>query len=94
MEPSLQNRDEFDRIGSNLLLSDADLALTLIRIATDSSDPEKKRVTLGRARRAYDSICESLTIVRMAAPDLAALGIKLKDIKAALEAMEPPRGAA
>jgi hypothetical protein len=85
VEDLLARRDNFDQICTNLLLSDADLALTFISIAEGATNLERKRVTIGHARHAYCHICQSLTIVRMRTADIAALGAKLESIKSALD---------
>lgn len=93
MQDEPQKPDNFDQISTALLLSDADLALTFVHRAETTTDVERRRESVQRARRAYESICTSITLVRATTPELATLGAKLQTLKAALDALEPGEGA-
>ena len=81
----MQTSDQFDQIGTTLLLSDADLALTIIRIALSRPPGERRTVAIARAKLAYRRICELACSVQMEEDDLAKLGTQLEGIRAALD---------
>lgn len=76
--------DTFHETASRILLADAELALTFIHVGSCRSEGEEKDMAFSLAAGAYDSICGSLSTVRMSQNDLAKLGALLFEIKAKL----------
>jgi hypothetical protein len=77
--------DEFDQIGTNLLISHAALALTLIKITRSLQEGEHRERHIQRAAAAYQHICESIPLVRMEKHDLTRLGALLEELRGALD---------
>lgn len=61
----MQAVDQFDEIASDLLLSDAELALTFVQVARWPPEGARRVCAIHHAEVAYRSICESLVLVRM-----------------------------
>lgn len=81
----MQIADPFDEIGTRLLSSDADLALTIIRIALSRPPGECRAMAIARAKEAYRRIWELVGLVQMERDDLVKLGAQLEKIRAALD---------
>jgi hypothetical protein len=85
---SMQIADQCDEIGTTLLLSDADLALTIIRIALSRPAGERRATAIQNAKLSYRRICELVGCVQMEGNLLQNVGTKLEAIRAALDEAE------
>ena len=81
----MQTCDQFDQIGTKLLLSDVDLALTTIRIALSRPPGQSRAIAIAHAKTAYQRICELVCQVQMDRDDLLTLGAQLEKVRAAIE---------
>ena len=80
----MEGQTKFDEIASKILLSDADLALTFVRVAISRPDANARARGLRSAARAWQQICELICRVQMKRDDLTVLGEKLEEIRAGL----------
>ena len=84
----MQIVDQCDEIGTALLLSDADLALTIIQISLSRPAGERRAMAIQNAEIAYRRICELVCCVQMQGNSLQNLGTKLEAIRVALDEAE------
>jgi phosphoenolpyruvate carboxylase len=78
-------RNRLDRTGFSFLSSDAELALTLARIAQDAdTDSEKRARNRNNARRAYDTITSLMSRVTLTGEEEQELTGKLSQLKSEL----------
>jgi len=85
---SMQIADQCDAIGTTLLLSDADLALTIIRIALSRPAGERRATAIQNAKTAFRRICELASSVHMEPDAIQNLSTKLEAIRFALDEAE------
>lgn len=76
--------DDFNQIAYQMLLSDANLALTFVDMAASHRDPEAVKRSIRNAISAYNSIVVQRRSISMSDEDAAALDSKLKGIRKAL----------
>ena len=86
----MQSRDQFDEIGTEILLSDAALALTFIHIAQTRPEGHGRTRLIQNAEKAYHYICESMCLVRMDNFGLAKLRTMLCELRATLDDLRRP----
>ena len=85
------NKDEnilnrIERTEFEFLVSDVELAMTLVRIAAQSNkDAEKKARNQQNARHAYDTVVRLSTSIALTDNERAELNEKLHQLKSALE---------
>ena len=84
----MQIADQCDAIGTTLLLSDADLALTIIRIALSRPAGERRATAIQNAKSAFRLICELASSVHMEPDAIQNLSTKLEAIRFALDEAE------
>lgn len=77
----------FRRTGVSILLSDLDLALTFVKIATTGLNHDTRQRNLEHARKAYDAIGRFLPRVDPTPEEKAAIDEKLSQLKGALEVL-------
>jgi hypothetical protein len=83
-DDNIQNR--LERTGFSFFITDIELAMTLVRIATGSdNDPEKKTRNRQNARRAYDSVLRLSTSAALNEEERAEVDEKLRQLKSSLE---------
>ena len=87
----MQIADQCDEIGTTLLLSDADLALRIIRIALSRPAGERQATAIRNAKTAYRRICELVSRVQMDRNVLQNLIANLEAIRVALAQAEENR---
>jgi hypothetical protein len=73
--------EERNRIVSQLLQTDADLALTFIEVADTSLDPATTKRNIQNARKAYEDICRKRSSTPMSPKDMTVLQGKLDRIR-------------
>ena len=84
----MQIANQCNEIGTTLLLSDADLALTIIRIALSRPAGERRTTAIRNARIAYQRLCELVWGVQMDGNAFLNLATNLEAIRIALEEAE------
>ena len=84
----MQIADQCDAIGTTLLLSDADLALTIIRIALSRPAGERRATAIQNAKTAFRRICELAPSVQLEQNVLENFSAKLEAIRFALDEAE------
>jgi hypothetical protein len=77
--------DEFDEISTRLLLSDVALALTFIELGRSRPAGESRIMAFHHASHAYHTICKGICCARISEYDLKRLGVRLQELKDALE---------
>ncbi|UWZ82779.1 hypothetical protein [Occallatibacter riparius] len=77
--------DTYDEIASQILISDAELALTFVHLGNIHSDEESRRASFSRASEAYHSIGESMCRIRLKKHDLEKLGLLLQELRHKLD---------
>jgi hypothetical protein len=80
--------DDFNRLSVEILLSDADLALTFTEIALNHCDQNSYARTVRNARKAYDTIAAKRSEVAMSADERTELDARLAVLKSRLEKLE------
>ena len=85
---TVQIVDQCDEIGTTLLLSDADLALTVIQIALSRPAGERRAAVIQNAKFAYRRLCKLVSCAQMEGNVLRNLGTKLEAIRVALDEAE------
>lgn len=76
--------DDYNQIAFQMLLSDADLALTFVELAASHRDRDTVERTIRNAIGAYNSIVAQHRTIPLSAENAAILDSKLKEIKKAL----------
>ena len=76
--------DDYNQIAFQMLLSDADLALTIVDLAANHRDRDTVERTIRNAIGAYNAIVGQRRTIPMSAEDAAILDSKLKGIKKAI----------
>lgn len=83
-DDTIQNR--LERTGFTFLITDIDLAMTLVGIAADAgNDPEKKARNQENARRAYDTVLRLSTSAVLSDEERTEVDEKLRQLKSSLE---------
>jgi hypothetical protein len=77
--------DQCDEIGTTLLSSDADLALTTIQIALSRPPGERRAAAIQNAKFAYIRLCKLVGCAQMEGKAIRNLGTKLEAIRVALD---------
>lgn len=77
--------DNYDEVATMLLLSDAELGLTFVRVAVNHPEGERREMLIRRAGTAYQQICELKEMVQMTAAEGVELSVRLERLRAALE---------
>ena len=77
--------DNYDEVATMLLLSDAELGLTFVQVASNHPEGARREMLIRRAETAYQQITDLKNLVQMTAADRAELGERLKRLRAALE---------
>lgn len=81
----MQIANQCNEIGTTLLLSDADLALTIIQIALSRPAGERRATAIQNAKFAYLRLCELISCEQMEASALQNVVTKLEAIRVALD---------
>lgn len=77
--------DNYNEIASTLLLTDAELGLTFVRVGFSYPEGARRRIAMGRAEEAYEKISELKGLVLMTDGAREELSEKLEKLRAALE---------
>lgn len=85
---SMRIADQCDEIGTTLLLSDADLALTIIQIALSRPAGERRATAIQNAKFAYRRLCELVRCLQMEGNAVQNVATKLEAIRFALDETE------
>jgi hypothetical protein len=88
-----QMRDQANKAKSDLLFSDAELALTFLDLADSTKIEEDRERRLREAKRAYDSISQMLPTVYLTAQQRTLMNQRLDAIKARLQRGRPRKHA-
>ena len=81
----MASSDNYDEVASMLLLSDAELGLTFVRVACNYPEGPRRELLIRRAETAYQQIIELKSMVQMAVADRAELAERLERLRVALE---------
>lgn len=86
--------DNFNEIASALLLTDAELGLTFVRIAVSYPEGERRRMVIQRAEYAYRRISELTHQVQMTEAVRMELEERLEKLRAAIQEADSSGSAA
>lgn len=92
MPDAVSLNEQLNHISVQLLLTDADIALTFLNVAEETHRDDSAEQAIRDARRAYDVICQKLTRFRFSKREAKMLGNKLQQIKARLMKLESRHG--
>ena len=87
----MERTDPFDKIGAEFLLADADLLLTIVRVAQCHRSFNDRIRAIERAKASFRRLCELVCMVRTSARALTQLGEKLNAIRIAMNQRDPVR---